>query len=100
MKPEDHRVTVALGEPLEGVSDVPTVILGMPIGAWNFMKDGMTHTFDLTKVGVPVRIILFRGANGGDVRRKLADVNIFLKSGAIDAQGNLRDLGIEEPTKQ
>lgn len=28
MKPEDHRVTVALGEPMEGVSDVPTVILG------------------------------------------------------------------------
>lgn len=64
------------------------------------MKDGLTHTFDLTKVGVPVRIIIFRGRSGDDVRRTLADADIFVKSGAIDAQGNLRDLGIEEPTEQ
>lgn len=100
MRPEDQRVTVAIGEPLDGVQQVPTVILGMPQGAWDFMADGLTHTFDLTKVGVPVQVIIFRGKDGLDVKGKLFDANAFLKDGATDADGNLQNLGIKEPTKQ
>jgi hypothetical protein len=35
------------------------VLLGMPTAAWEYMKDGKTHTFDLTKLGLPIRLILY-----------------------------------------
>lgn len=48
----------------EGQGDgVPLVILGVPTGAWEYMKDGKTHTFDLTKAGVPVKLMLYGAAS-------------------------------------
>lgn len=46
------------------------VMLGVPAGAWEHMKDGKTHTFDLTRVGVPVRLMLY-GAADHDAAVKL-----------------------------
>jgi hypothetical protein len=47
-------------------SDVgPILTLGIPQGAWDYMKDGKTHTFDLTSLGVPVKLMLF-GASSHD----------------------------------
>lgn len=44
----------------EGNGDgVPMLLLGIPAGAWEYMKDGKTHQFDLTKIGLPVRIMLY-----------------------------------------
>jgi hypothetical protein len=48
-------------------SDVgPILTLGIPKGAWDYMKDGRTHTFDLTSIGVPIKLMLF-GAESHDV---------------------------------
>lgn len=38
---------------------VPLVLLGVPAGAWDYMKDGKTHTLDLTKIGIPIMIALY-----------------------------------------
>lgn len=38
---------------------VPLVMLGVPAGAWEYMKDGKTHNFDFTKVGLPIKLMLF-----------------------------------------
>lgn len=100
MKPEDDRILVAIGEPMDGVRGVPTVILGMPRGSWDAMAGGQTHSFDLTKIGIPVQILMFREADGAAVAAKLAEVGIMLSQDAEDADGNLRNLGIEEPTQQ
>jgi hypothetical protein len=40
---------------------VPLVLLGIPKGAWEYMKDGKTHNFDLTKAGIPVKLMLYGG---------------------------------------
>jgi len=39
--------------------------------AWEYMKDGLTHTFDLTGIGVPVRMMLFRGKDHGAVMTEI-----------------------------
>lgn len=42
---------------------VPCILLGIPAGAWEHMKDGKTHSFDMTKVGIPVKILLYGADN-------------------------------------
>lgn len=42
---------------------VPMVLLGIPHRAYKRMKDGRTSTFDLTKVGLPVKLILYGAEN-------------------------------------
>lgn len=37
----------------------PMILLGVPKGAWDYMKDGKTHTFDLTKIGLPIKIVMY-----------------------------------------
>ncbi len=55
---------VVFGIAKEGQGDgVPVVLLGIPKGAWEWMKDGRTHTFDLTKVGMPIKIIMYGAKN-------------------------------------
>lgn len=39
----------------------PVVMFAIPTAAWEYMKDGKTHTFDLSKAGLPLRIVLFGG---------------------------------------
>jgi hypothetical protein len=57
----------------------PVVILGIPKGAWEYMKDGKTHTFDLTSIGLPIKLILF-GADDHASAMKAID-------GSLQAQG-------------
>lgn len=42
-----------------------TLIIGVPNGAWEYMKDGKTHTLDLTKIGIPIQLLLY-GADSHD----------------------------------
>lgn len=51
--------------------DKQTVIIGVSPGAWEYMKDGMTHTFDLNKLGVPVKLILFGGKDQASIKALL-----------------------------
>lgn len=53
-----------------GMTDAePVVMLGIPPGAWEYMKGGHTHTFDLSKIGLPFKILLF-GAESHDAAMK------------------------------
>lgn len=47
------------------------VILGIPTQAWEFMKDGKTHTFDLTKVGLPIKLILYGAKDHAEAMEKI-----------------------------
>jgi hypothetical protein len=68
----------------EGTGDgIPLIILGVPRAAWVYMKDGKTHTFDLTKAGVPVKIMMFGGSDQAAIKGVLAEAA---------ARGNARDL--------
>ncbi|MGH8596001.1 MAG: hypothetical protein ACREXT_05020 [Gammaproteobacteria bacterium] len=39
--------------------DEPMLLLGIPQAAWEYMRGGKTHHFDLTKVGVPIKLLVF-----------------------------------------
>ena len=49
-----------------------TILIGIPAAAWDYMKDGKTHHFDLTSVGVPIQITLY-GAETHDAALKLIE---------------------------
>ena len=55
-RPEQTLFAVSYEGPGDGV---PIVIIGVPEAAWLYMKDGKTNTFDLTKVGVNVKLVMF-----------------------------------------
>jgi hypothetical protein len=57
---------------------VPLVLLGIPKGAWDYMKDGKTHTFDLTKAGLPIKIMLY-GADNHSAALKMVERHIAEK---------------------
>lgn len=61
----EEKVVFAIAE------DRKTVILGVSEASWEHMKNGMTHTFDLTSLGVPFKIIMFGGKTRTDVLKPL-----------------------------
>jgi hypothetical protein len=54
---------------------IPLVLLDIPKGAWEHMKDGKTHTFDLTKIGMPIKIMLY-GADDHAAAMKMIEVHL------------------------
>lgn len=54
----DQKIVFAVSP--EGQGDgIPLLIVGVPRGAWVYMRDGKTHHFDLSRVGVPIKLMLF-----------------------------------------
>jgi hypothetical protein len=62
---KEQRIVFAVA--LDSSDSVPLVLLGMPAGAWTYIKDGMTSTFDLTKAGIPVKLMIFGSATHDSV---------------------------------
>ena len=54
----DNKVAVLAAVTEDGI---PLVTLGVSKAAWEYMKDGKSHTFDLTAAGIPLRLIMFGG---------------------------------------
>lgn len=52
---------VVFGFSPEGLDGVPLLLIGVPEGAWHYMQDGKTHHLDMTKIGLPVQLILYGG---------------------------------------
>ena len=50
---------------------VPLITLGITRAAWVYMKDGKTHTFDLTKAGVSLRLVLFGAKDHADAMKAI-----------------------------
>lgn len=61
----ENQILFALMNADEG----PILTLGIPKAAWNYMRNGKTHTFDLRNIGFPVRLMLF-GAETHDAALK------------------------------
>jgi hypothetical protein len=63
---EDEKVVFAIGN--DGETDV--VLLGISEKSWEYMKDGKTHTFDLARLGLPFKVVLF----GGKTRESIMEI--------------------------
>jgi hypothetical protein len=83
----EQKVVFAISYGDDGVA---TVLLGIPVAAWEYMKNGDTHTFDLAKVGLPVQIMMF---GGPDHDACLEMIKPFLAPGHLDARNV--DFGIK-----
>jgi hypothetical protein len=69
----DSESKMVFGVSPDGQGDgVPVVLLGIPTGAWEYMRDGKTHSFDLTKIGVPIKILLY-GAKDHSAAMKMVE---------------------------
>lgn len=92
----EEKIVFAVSPPAKG-EVAPVVILGIPKGAWEYMKDGMTHTFDLTKAGLPIKLILF-GAESHDAAMKVLSAGIAAKGPAYLDERN-KDFSIQPKSK-
>ncbi len=97
MKPPREDQCVFMIAP-EGTGDgVPLVVIGIPAGAWEYAKDGKTHTFDLTKgpSPVPVKIVLFGAPDAYELKR-MVDQLLATFGSTID-QNDDADYSIKPP---
>lgn len=92
-KDKEHKCIFALGVSPDGTK--PTIILGVPKAAWDYMKDGKTHTFDFTQAGLPIQVIMF----GAETQEEILElINQASKLPQFE-QDLEKDFGIKEPTK-
>lgn len=68
MKDKEQRILFAAGA---GDDGIPVVILGIPAGAWEHIKDGKSNDFDLTKAGIPVKLVVFGGKDHSEIMKNL-----------------------------
>lgn len=76
----------------------PILTLGIPTAAWEYMKDGKTHHFDLTAIGIPVKLMLF-GAESHDAAMKVLE-KAAADNGVPLLDGRQQDFGIKEFGKE
>jgi hypothetical protein len=68
-----------------GVPDgVPVLLVGVPAGAWEYMKDGKTHHFDLTRIGIPIKMMFFGAADHGAAMKLMEDAQRASNTPALD----------------
>lgn len=81
----EDQIVFALAPTNDG--QPPILIIGIPDGAWEYMKDGKTNTVDLTKVGIPLRFACFGCRTHADGMKTLNDS--LAKSGTpyLDERG-------------
>jgi len=68
---KEQKVLFAVSAPAP--DGVTVILLGIPAGAWEYMKGGKTHSFDLTKAGFPLRLALFGKETTDAVEQELRE---------------------------
>lgn len=81
----ENKVVFAIGYEDD---KTPVIILGISEKAWDYMKDGKTHSFDLTRVGIGAKLILFGGKTLEECMKSLP-----IGPGTIDI--SKKDMGIK-----
>lgn len=77
--------------------DVPLMTIGVPQAAWDYMKDGKTHTFDLTPMGVPLKLMIFGGESHDAVTKTLFEA--ASKAGIVVNDMRRTDFSIKDIPK-
>ena len=76
-----------------GISDDPqgnkVLILQVPPGGWDYMKDGTCHTFDLTLLGLPFKILL------SGCESRAAAIQVLEAANAAKGHGTLNMAGTD-----
>ena len=65
----EQQIVFALGLTSDGKG--PVVVIGVPSGAAAYMADGKTHTIDLSKAGIPMRLVMFGGKDHAEIMKHI-----------------------------
>lgn len=81
----------------EGQGDgIPVLTIAIPKGAWEYMKDTKTNSVDLTKTGLPIKLLIFGCDDKAHALRIMEEWNA--KAGRPTKYDD-RDFGMQ-PTRQ
>jgi hypothetical protein len=79
------------------IDGVPLVILGIPAGAWEFIKNGNTNTFDFTKAGLNLKMAIYGAATHKETLELMQKV-MNADFGNLPVKTDLKkDFSIEDP---
>lgn len=92
---DKQKVVFALGQNPNGAYQV---VLLMPPEAWDYMATGLAHEFDLTKMGVPIQIIIGRCATQDEGKAMLGAIHA--SQGKPTKDVSHMDVRIFEPDKE
>jgi hypothetical protein len=56
----DEKVIFAFAPASSAADRVPTLTFMIPEKSWHYMQDGLCHEFNLTNVGIPLRVVIAR----------------------------------------
>lgn len=93
VKPEEKMVFA-----VTKIGDEPLLLLGIPSLAWEHMKDGKTHHFDLTKAGIPLKLMLFGGSSRSEIQQVIEEHN--RRQGVSTLYQPGKDFGIDGPSQK
>jgi len=90
-KKPDERIIFMLSP--EGQGDgVPMLIIAIPKAAWEYMADTKTNTVDLTKAGLPIKVMIF----GCDDRaHAMSIMEEWNAKAGLPTQYDDRDFGVQ-----
>jgi hypothetical protein len=71
MSKTEEKILFAIS--IDHKDQAPIIMFAIPTAAWEYMKDGKTHTFDLSKAGLPVRVVLFGGGDSESLMKVLKE---------------------------
>ena len=71
----ESKVLFAMSPAHTQPDGVPVLVFVMPNKAWEYMKDGLGHDFDLTNVGIPLKILIGRCKDHADGMARLEQFN-------------------------
>ena len=59
MSKSDREIVFCIAPASEQSDGVAVLLFGVPKAAWEYMKDGHTHTFDLTRARLPLKVLIY-----------------------------------------
>lgn len=69
---DEHKILFAVA-PAAQNDGASVLLVGVSTKCWEYMRDGKTHTVDLTKIGVPLQLIVYGGADYASVVKVIED---------------------------
>jgi hypothetical protein len=66
MTDREMQVVFAMAPGRADKDGIPVLTFLMPPKSWTYMAGGMGHEFDLTNVGIPLRVLIGRCASHAD----------------------------------
>ena len=72
MTATDEKIVFGLSPPA-GPGGKATMIVGIPRGAWEHMKNGKTHQVDLGQIGLALQFVLYGAEDHGEAMKVIED---------------------------